>query len=320
MQYAVFDRPAVTIYDLPQPTMPGKDGQTVSAIGDQGLYGQSCQVLEDAGEMVQVRTFYGYPGYAARDSLRFLTREQMQAYLAAPAVMAARTADLLSCPQVAGIPLLTVERGARLRLAPCAEKPDGWTRVLLADGRAAWVWDRSLEPLCWEEDAVFTQREGLPFDDALAQALGVEPGQLLRRALDRWHGGDPGAFRRALCETARKYLGAQYRWGGRAGSGLDCSGLVSSVYMQNGVLIYRNAQIKPGWPMRSIPREKMRPGDALYFPGHIALYLGEGLYIHSTGAAASGGVVYNSLDPASGIYRADLDQKLTAVGTVLGCI
>ena len=87
--------------------------------------------------MVRVRTFYGYPGYAARDSLRFLTREQMQAYLAAPAVMAARTADLLSCPQVAGIPLLTVERGARLRLAPCAEKPDGWTRVLLADGRAA---------------------------------------------------------------------------------------------------------------------------------------------------------------------------------------
>ena len=51
MQYAVFDRPAVTIYDLPQPTMPGQDGQTVSAIGDQGLYGQSCQVLEDAGEM-----------------------------------------------------------------------------------------------------------------------------------------------------------------------------------------------------------------------------------------------------------------------------
>ena len=70
--------------------------------------------------------------------------------------------------------------------------------------------------------------------------------------------------------------------------------------------------------MRSIPREKMRPGDALYFPGHIALYLGEGLYIHSTGAAASGGVVYNSLDPASGIYRADLDQKLTAVGTCTG--
>ncbi len=40
------------------------------------------------------------------------------------------------------------------------------------------------------------------------------------------------------------------------------------------------------------------------------------MYIHSTGAAASGGVVLNSLDPASTFYRADLDEKLTAVGTI----
>ena len=87
-----------------------------------------------------------------------------------------------------------------------------------------------------------------------------------------------------------------------------------------GVSLYRDAKLVEGFPARPIPFEDRKPGDLLYFPGHIALYLGEGLYIHSTGAAASGGVVYNSLDPASGIYRADLDQKLTAVGTVLGCI
>ena len=78
--------------------------------------------------------------------------------------------------------------------------------------------------------------------------------------------------------------------------------------------VYRNAQLREGWPMRAIPREAARPGDALYFPGHIALYLGEGLYIHST--AASGGVVVNSLDPASPLYRADLDEKMTCAGTL----
>ena len=144
--------------------------------------------------------------------------------------------------------------------------------------------------------------------------MGLTPRQA--RALARWHGGSEEAFRRAVCQTARKYLGVQYRWGGKAWDGLDCSGLVSDVYMQNGVLIYRNAQIRPGWPVRAIPRAAMQPGDALYFPGHIALYLGEQLYIHSTGAAASGGVVLNSLDPASSLYRADLDEKLTAVGTI----
>ena len=319
MRYALFDRPAVTIYDKAEPVERDGEGRLRSTIGDEGLYGQSCQVVgEDGGPMVQVRTFYGYPGYVRREELRFVTETELRAYLAAPCAMAARAADLLESPQVAGVPLLTVGRGARLRLAPlpAEEKPAGWTRVLLADGRAAWVWDTSLEPLRWEEDAVFAQREGLPFDDALAEALGVEAGQLAARALARWHGGSEEAFRRAVCETARKYLGVQYRWGGKAWDGLDCSGLVSDVYMQNGVLIYRNARIEPGWPVRAIPREAMQPGDALYFPGHIALYLGEQLYIHSTGAAASGGVVLNSLDPASPLYRADLDEKLTAVGTI----
>ena len=319
MRYALFDRPAVTIYDKAEPVERDGEGRLRSTIGDEGLYGQSCQVVgDDGGPMVQVRTFYGYPGYVRREELRFVTETELRAYLAAPCAMAARAADLLESPQVAGVPLLTVGRGARLRLAPlpAEEKPAGWTRVLLADGRAAWVWDTSLEPLRWEEDAVFAQREGLPFDDALAEALGVEAGQLAARALARWHGGSEEAFRRAVCQTARKYLGVQYRWGGKAWDGLDCSGLVSDVYMQNGVLIYRNARIEPGWPVRAIPREAMQPGDALYFPGHIALYLGEQLYIHSTGAAASGGVVLNSLDPASPLYRADLDEKLTAVGTI----
>ena len=319
MRYALFDRPAVTIYDKAEPVERDGEGRLRSTIGDEGLYGQSCQVVgEDGGPMVQVRTFYGYPGYVRREELRFVTETELRAYLAAPCAMAARAADLLESPQVAGVPLLTVGRGARLRLAPlpAEEKPAGWTRVLLADGRAAWVWDTSLEPLRWEEDAVFAQREGLPFDDALAEALGVEAGQLAARALARWHGGSEEAFRRAVCQTARKYLGVQYRWGGKAWDGLDCSGLVSDVYMQNGVLIYRNARIEPGWPVRAIPRAAMQPGDALYFPGHIALYLGEQLYIHSTGAAASGGVVLNSLDPASPLYRADLDEKLTAVGTI----
>ena len=47
--------------------------------------------------------------------------------------------------------------------------------------------------------------------------------------------------------------------------------------------------------MHEVAFENKKPGDALFFPGHVALYLGEGRYIHSTGAAVSGGVVINSL-------------------------
>ena len=121
MQYALFDKPAATIYDLPQPVGRDGEGRLRSTIGDEGLYGQSCQVLDSSGPMVQVRTFYGYPGYVRREDLRFGSAGELRAWLEAPAVMAARAADLLESPQVAGVRLLTVGRGARLRLAPLPE-------------------------------------------------------------------------------------------------------------------------------------------------------------------------------------------------------
>ena len=43
MKYALFSVPVGTIYDLPQPIKEGETGP-VSTIGDEGLYGQACQV------------------------------------------------------------------------------------------------------------------------------------------------------------------------------------------------------------------------------------------------------------------------------------
>ena len=87
-------------------------------------------------------------------------------------------------------------------------------------------------------------------------------------------------------------------------------------WFANGVLLYRDAQIVPGFPVREIPRETMDVADLLFFPGHVALYLGGGRYLHSTARAGSSGVVINSLDPLAPDYRSDLAQPLTAVGSV----
>ena len=328
MKFAMFARPVVTIYDLPEMTKES-DAGVVSTIGDEGLYGQVCQVRTEPGgvtvdgitlpeTMAEVVTFYGYHGYAFASELYFCGEKELQGYLSAELVLAGRATDVLTLPKVQGVRLAELERGAVLRRLPDpeAEAHTGWAKVGLVDGRSGYVRDVALEPVRFSMTAIFTQEAGRTFDEALAKAEGCQPEELVPRAIDRWFGGSEEAFRNALAEQAKKYLGTEYRWGGKSGRGIDCSGLVSSAYMQCGVLIYRDAKLVEGWPMHKIPLEQAKRGDALYFPGHIALYLGEGRYIHSTGAARSGGVVLNSLDPADPLYREDLVKSLYAVGSL----
>ena len=329
MKFAMFARPVVTIYDLPETTKES-DAGVVSTIGDEGLYGQVCQVRTEPGgvtvdgitlpeTMAEVVTFYGYHGYAFASELYFCGEKELQGYLSAELVLAGRATDVLTLPKVQGVRLAELERGAVLRRLPDpeAEAHTGWAKVGLVDGRSGYVRDVALEPVRFSMTAIFTQEAGRTFDEALAKAEGCKPEELVPRAIDRWFGGSEEAFRNALAEQAKKYLGTEYRWGGKSGRGIDCSGLVSSAYMQCGVLIYRDAKLVEGWPMHKIPLEQAKRGDALYFPGHIALYLGEGRYIHSTGAARSGGVVLNSLDPADPLYREDLVKSLYAVGSLV---
>lgn len=328
MKFAMFARPVVTIYDLPETTKES-DAGVVSTIGDEGLYGQVCQVRTEPGgvtadgitlpeTMAEVVTFYGYHGYVFASELYFCGEKELRGYLSAELVLTGRATDVLTLPKVQGVRLAELERGAVLRRLPDpeAEAHTGWAKVGLVDGCSGYVRDVALEPVHFSMTAVFTQEAGRTFDEALAKAEGCKPEELVPRAIDRWFGGSEEAFRNALAEQAKKYLGTEYRWGGKSGRGIDCSGLVSSAYMQCGVLIYRDAKLVEGWPMHKIPLEQAKRGDALYFPGHIALYLGEGRYIHSTGAARSGGVVLNSLDPADPLYREDLVKSLYAVGSL----
>ncbi len=328
MQYAIFARPVVTIYDLPRPTKQGEPG-VVSTIGDEGLYGQACQVCTAPGgvtaggeplspELAEVVTFYGYHGFVRQSALKFVSEAELRAYLSETLVLTDRASDVLNLPKVQGVRMLELEQGGVLRRLPDAEAEahTGWAKVALLDGRTGYLRDVALEPVRYPMHAVFSQREGLPFNDALAEALHTTADRLVPEVLEKRYGGSEEAFRDAVCAQAEKYLGTEYRWGGKSGRGIDCSGLVSSAYMQCGVLIYRDAKIVEGWPMHAIPLEQKQRGDALYFPGHIALYLGDGRYIHSTGAAASGGVVINSLDPADPLYREDLVKSLYAVGSI----
>ena len=133
-----------------------------------------------------------------------------------------------------------------------------------------------------------------------------------------WESVGEDELRQRLCGAALSYLGAQYRWGGKTPLGIDCSGLVSMAYLLNGVIIYRDAAIKPRFALHEISFEAAKPGDLLFFPGHVAMYLGEGRFVHSTGHTGTEGVILSSLAEEAPDYRVDLKESMTAVASIFG--
>lgn len=91
--------------------------------------------------------------------------------------------------------------------------------------------------------------------------------------------------RESIASDALSYLGTQYRWGGRTPAGLDCSGLTFMAYRLNGLTIWRDADPDKNENLVAIPLEEAKKADLLFFDGHIALYLGDGTFVHASGSA-----------------------------------
>ena len=188
--------------------------------------------------------------------------------------------DLLNEPRVDSALNLSVPRGSLL--LSCGMEQDGWLAVRQIDSNRT----------CYVKADRVTPRAPYPETP------------------------DEAVFRKKVIRTAYAYLGAPYRWGGKTMAGIDCSGFCSMCYLLNGVVIYRDARIESGFPVHSVPIEHAKAGDLLYFPGHIALYLGEGRFLHATARSGDDGVVTASLNPSDPDFRADLAASLLAAGSI----
>ena len=127
---------------------------------------------------------------------------------------------------------------------------------------------------------------------------------------------DEEAFREGVARTALSFLGTQYRWAGKGPDGIDCSGLAFISYMENGVLIYRDAAIREEYPIYAIGMQDLKKGDLIFFPGHVAVYLGDGKYVHSTGYWKTPCVTVNSLKSQDPDFREDLSRMVLGYGSL----
>ncbi len=296
--YGIVKIPVATIWEGRSEIKENSLGETVSAISDEGLYGMGLAITgPNERGFYPVRTFYGYSGFIRKEEIELVSLDELKCWEESELMVTDGIyVDILSLPKVQGVRLLSLFRGSLIKVLSFDSENEGWARVELLDGRVGYMRNQFLRKKEFSQSGLWT-------------------GELPQKEIV-----DEAHFRKSVVETAKQYLGTQYRWGGRSTAGIDCSGLTSESYLLNGILIYRDARIEPGFPVHEIPKDEMLPGDLMYFPGHIAMYMGNGSYIHSTGKIGSGGVVINSLNPQAEDYRADLVESWYASGSIFGTV
>lgn len=252
----------------------------------QALVGEAARVLEKRQEWVRVLLVRdGYLGWTREAALRACSKEEASAYQA--------TCNALVIAELAQAALVPAGRRDEIvgklpfgTTLPVVERRDGLAAVRLPDGHVWWVAESDLLPFA---------RRPKPDEAGIAFTLSL----------------------------IRRFVGVPYLWGGRSPFGYDCSGLAQTFFGFMGVVIPRDAdqQYRAGRLVEGSPR----PADLLFFGDssdttetvrlgritHVAISLGGDEMIHANGGTWS--VSYNSLDPASPIYRADLQRDLAGV-------
>lgn len=247
---------------------------------DEVLLGMNVEIIkENSDNWFFVKTHYNYEGYIHGTNLITDDVSSKKWKNEKNAVVINCFADILNKPETSSYQIFTLTRGANLISTYETSKDNRFVKVKLPNFQIGWIRKNFISNL--KRDYDITNEENL---------------------------------RENLAKAALSYLGVQYRWGGKTPLGIDCSGLCSMAYMLNGIFIYRDAEIKEGFPIKKITFDKIKKGDLIFFPGHVAMYLEKGNYVHSS--TSNDIVKINSFNKNAFNYNEHLDKSLKYFGSI----
>jgi cell wall-associated NlpC family hydrolase len=262
---------------------PRKQGELITQV----LMGTVVKLLKKTGRYCFIQMPDQYLGWIDAASISMTNQTDMKAWNTAPKVIITELKCIVrKTPDSTSVPLCNVVAGCILK---SGGKNDKWTMVELADGRKGFVLDSFVQDLDeWNNNRMLTGEN--------------------------------------LEKTAKGLLGIPYLWGGTSVKGMDCSGFVKTVYRMNGTELHRDAdqQANQGTPMDPGKNfENLQKGDLLFFGQqaigkkskritHVGLYIGNRLFIHS-----SGRVRLSSLDPLSNYFEKTLLSRFVLARRII---
>lgn len=128
------------------------------------------------------------------------------------------------------------------------------------------------------------------------------------------------AFARSRMDIPNYYL-----WGGTVAPNYDCSGLIQAAFASFGIWLPRDSYQQADFTLR-ISQDHLEPGDLIFFASkprvdHVALYLGDGDYIHSSGKdMGNNGIGINSLTSLENRVSRNYYQHLWGFGRVMSSL
>ncbi len=225
-----------------------REGAHSAELLTQLIMGDTARALKEEGDWRFVRLPDDYHGWIRSWSVREADAREIASYDgAARAVVAANVGYVLSAAEEGSLPVSEAVAGTRIAAGPPS---GGYRAVTLPGGKGGFM----------REELLAERNE--------------------RREPDRGR----------LVGRATRFIGIPYLWGGTTPKGFDCSGLVQRVFSMEGISLPRDADMQ-ALVGDLIPKEdacRLAPGDLLFFGEgtrvtHVAISMGEGLYIHSSG-------------------------------------
>lgn len=235
----------------------------------QALFGEALTVRETSGDFTLVSQADGYSGWVSTSALTSLGNGDWKKLSDAYTLRVANPVATVLDKQGEAVPPYFLSYGSIVYPAEESSNGSDHLEITSPDGVCRWLNRADLTP------------EPRP-DDYSSDELQHE-----------------------IVLAAVQFLGTPYLWGGRSALGFDCSGFVQLVYGMCAVSLPRDS-VEQTTVGAEVPREKLAPADLIFFPGHVAIYLEAGRFIHAS--QSGGGVQINSFDKKAVNYRPDLDQ------------